>query len=83
MDSEMNMREQLRMFITTELMHDPDYPLQDDESLLSGGLIDSFSLVQLQLFIDQQFGVRLDDTELTTDAIDNINDIVTLIKTRK
>jgi acyl carrier protein len=77
------MRDELRTFITTELMRDPGYQLQDDEALISGGLIDSFSLVELQLFIEQQFGVFIDDTELTADAIDNMNDIIALIEARK
>jgi acyl carrier protein len=77
------MREALRNYITSELMRDPDYPLTDDEPLISGGLIDSFSLVELQLFIENQFGVHIDDTELTADAIDNVIDIVQLIEARQ
>jgi len=73
----------LRTFITTELMHDPEYPLKDDEELISGGLIDSFSLVELQIFIEQEFGVRVDDTELTAEAIDTINDLVSVIEKTK
>lgn len=76
------MREALRKFITAELMRDANYPIKDDEPLISGGLVDSFSLVELQIFIEQQFGVRIEDTELTTDAIDNIDDIVAMIEAR-
>ncbi len=77
------MNDALRTFITTELMHDPEYPLKDDEELISGGLIDSFSLVELQIFIEQEFGVRVDDTELTAEAIDTINDLVSVIEKTK
>ena len=77
------MRDELRKFITTELMRDPTYDLKDDEPLISGGLIDSFSLVELQLFVEQQFGVFIEDTELTADAVDNINDVVRLIEARQ
>ena len=76
------MRAKLREFITTELMRDPDYPLQDNEPLISGGLIDSFSLVELQLFIDKEFGIHIEDTELTTEAIDAVNDLAVLIEAR-
>jgi acyl carrier protein len=76
------MHAKLREFITTELMRDPEYPLQDDEPLISGGLIDSFSLVELQLFIDQEFGIHIEDTELTTDTVDAVNDLVALIEAR-
>lgn len=77
------MREALRKYITTELMKDPEYPLTDDEALISGGLIDSFSLVELQLFIEQEFGVHIEDTELTADAVDTINDLIALIEARQ
>lgn len=77
------MRSVLRQFITSQLMKEPDYPLKDDEPLISGGLIDSFSLVELQLFIEQEFNVHIDDTELTTDRIDNLNDIAALIEARQ
>jgi acyl carrier protein len=80
---EKTMREELRKYITSELMHDPGYELKDDEALISGGLIDSFSLVELQLFIEQQFGVFIEDTELTADTIDNVNDIVAKIEERQ
>ena len=73
----------LREFITAEIMKDPSYKLGDDEALISGGLIDSFSLVELQLFIDEKFGVHIDDTELTTDTVDCINDLVGLVEKRQ
>jgi acyl carrier protein len=79
----MDVRETLRMFITVNLMSDSRYKLGDDEALISGGLIDSFSLVELQLFIERQFGVRIDDTELTVEKINCLNDIVTLVQTRQ
>jgi acyl carrier protein len=77
------MRDALRKFITGQLMRDPGYPLRDDEALISGGLVDSFSLVELQLFVESEFGVHLDDIELTTDRIDTLNDIAVLIEARQ
>lgn len=77
------MYEALKQFITHDLMRDPGYNLKNDEPLISGGLIDSFSLVELQIFIEQEYGVHIEDTELTADAIDNVNDIIKLIEARK
>jgi acyl carrier protein len=74
------MHDKLCAFITSALIRDAQYPLKNDEALISGGLIDSFSLVELQLFIECEFNVRLDDTELTASAIDSINDLVALIE---
>lgn len=77
------MKEELRNFITSELMNEPDYPLKDDEAIISGGLIDSFSLVELQIFIEQQFGVHIEDTELTAETCDTMKDIIALIEARQ
>lgn len=73
------MHDALRKFITEEIMNDPDYDLQNDEALISGGLIDSFSLVELQLFIEREVGILIDDTDLTAEAIDTVNDLADLI----
>ena len=70
------MKEKLRTYILTELVNDPDYDLQDDEPLITGGFIDSFSLIQVQMFIEQEFGVRIDDTEMTVENMDTIADMV-------
>ncbi len=67
---------QLKEFISGTLLHNPAYPLRDDEQLIRGGLIDSFALVQLSVFIEDAFDVRLPDTEFTIDVMDTLNGIV-------
>lgn len=78
----MSHKDQLRAFIAREILRDPDYAIGDDELLISSGLIDSFSLVDLALFVEQSFGVRLDDTELNADTFDTLNALVALIDSR-
>jgi acyl carrier protein len=63
----------LRTFICTELMQHPAYPLRDDEALMSGGLIDSFSVAHIAVFIEQAFGVYVPDPELTVESMDTLN----------
>ena len=74
------MKEQLRAYIAKDMIRDPSYPLQDDEALITGGLIDSFSLVELALFIEENFGVHLEDFELTADNMDSLNAIVSFVE---
>lgn len=73
------MHNSIRQFITSEIMNDPDYQLGDDEPLITGGLIDSFSLVNVQLFIEEKFGVLIPDINMTVETADTLNDIVHLI----
>jgi acyl carrier protein len=74
------MREKIREYIKTELIRDPGYDLQDDEPIITGGLIDSFSLVLLQTYIQEEFGVLIDDADMTVETADNLNDIIGLIE---
>lgn len=77
------MKEQLSTFIKTELIRNPTYPLRDDEPLITGGLVDSFSLVELALFIEEQFGVHFDDVELTADNMNTLNQILGNIRAKQ
>ena len=63
----------LRIFICTELMQHPTYPLKDDEPLMSGGLIDSFCVAHIGVFIETAWGVYVPDPELTVEAMDTLN----------
>jgi acyl carrier protein len=55
----------------------PDYPL------VSNGMIDSFNLVDLALFVEEQFHVHIEDTELNADVFDSIDQLAALIKARR
>ena len=77
------MKDQLSTFIKAELIRNPSYPLQDDEPLITGGLVDSFSLVELALFIEEQFGVHFDDVELTADNMNTLNQIMSNIQAKQ
>ena len=73
----------LSTFITTKILKQPNRTLTADESLISSGLIDSFSLMDLALFVEDTFGVRIEDTELNADTFDNLTQLATLIESRK
>jgi acyl carrier protein len=77
------LKDQLREYITRDMMGDPKYPLRDDEGIMSGGLIDSFSLVTLALFIEEKFGVHIPDPELTVANMDTLDKIVAVIERKK
>jgi len=77
------MKTKLVEFIATEILKDPGRNILDDEALISSGLIDSFSLVDLALFIEDHFGVRLDDAELTADVFDTLAELEAVITSRK
>ncbi len=77
------MQNQIATYISTELLKDPTRKIAVDEALISSGLVDSFSLVDLALFVEETFDARIDDTELTADVFDTIEELVALISARR
>jgi acyl carrier protein len=74
---------QLAQFIATEILKQPGRVIAEDETLISSGLVDSFSLVDLALFVEDKFGVRIDDTELKADTFDTLAQLINLIRQRQ
>ncbi len=51
-----------------------------DTPLISGGLVDSFSMVSLKRFLENKYNINLPDEEATPEAFDSVNKIVELVK---
>lgn len=69
-------------FIANQILKQPKRVLKPDEPLLSNGLVDSFSLVDLSLFIEKQFNVYIDNTELNPQTFDTLAQLVRLVEAR-
>lgn len=69
--------------ITSEILRQKGRTLTADEKLISSGLIDSFSLVDLALIVEDEYDVHLDDTELTADHFDTLQELAEIIQSRQ
>lgn len=78
-----NLHEQLSQFIAEKILKQPSRTIQENEPIITSGLIDSFSLVDLALFVEERFGVHIDDTELNAETFDNIHELVKIIEKRQ
>jgi acyl carrier protein len=74
---------QLSTFIRTNILKQPNRVIEPSEPLISSGVIDSFSLMDLALFVEDTFGVRIEDTELNAGTFDNLTQLESLIQARK
>jgi acyl carrier protein len=73
----------LEQYIVTKILKQPNRKISPDEPLISSGLIDSFSLMDLALFVEDTYDVRIEDTELNADKFDSLNQLATLIESRQ
>ena len=79
----MDTRESIRKYIIEQLIRNPKYKLGDNDKLISGGVIDSFSLVELSMFLEETFGVRPDDTELNAENMDTVEMIAAYVDSHR
>ncbi len=77
------MLEQWKQFITAAIIGDPDYDLDPDEPLISSGLIDSFSLMDIALHSEEAFGIVIEDSDLNADSFDTLNELVAFVESRR
>ena len=78
-----NPREQLSGFVSTEFSHKLNgATLDPDFDLLSEGVIDSMGVMQLVTFIEESFGVTVQDEDITPDNFRSINSLAGLIDTK-
>lgn len=73
----------LAKHIAEKIIKQPNRVITPDEPIISSGLIDSFSLMDLALYVEDTFGVRIDDTELNANTFDSLNQLASLIQSRK
>lgn len=75
-----DMRAKITEFIYDEFVEDESMKITDDTPLISSGLVDSFSMVSLKAYIEEEYDLVLSDEEATTEAFDTVSKIVSLIQ---
>lgn len=67
-------------YVIKEYMEDQDDEITYDTPLISGGYVDSFSMVSLKRFLETKYKISLPDDKATPEAFDTVNNIVVLVQ---
>lgn len=62
------------------LDEDSDMEVTPETKLISSGIVDSFSMVSLKVFLEKKFNIKLPDEKATPEAFDSVNNIIELLK---
>jgi acyl carrier protein len=57
-----------------------DEEITYDTALISGGIVDSFSMISLKVFLETKFNIQIPDAKASPEAFDSVNNIVQLLK---
>lgn len=80
----MDVANAIERFVIDELiMGDSSTKLGHDQSLISSGTIDSLGILRLIAFIEEQFGVQVEDEEVVAENFESINIIKAFIENKQ
>ncbi len=57
-----------------------DRVIAPDTGLISGGIVDSFSMVSLKRFLERKYQIRIPDADATPAAFDSVDRIAALVR---
>jgi acyl carrier protein len=70
-------------YISRELVQDAGrLPLGNATSLLETGVLDSLSLLRLVVFIQERFGITVDDADLLPEHFDTVDAVCAYLRSR-
>jgi len=67
-------------YVIQEYLEDDSDPLEFDSPLISGGIVDSFSMVSLKRFLENRYDIQIPDDDATPEAFDSVNKIADLVE---
>jgi acyl carrier protein len=66
-------------YVIKQYLDEEDVEINNDTPLISGGLVDSFSMITLLVFLEKKFGIKIPPAKATPEAFDSVNKIVVLV----
>ncbi len=73
--------EVVRNYVIKEYLEQgDDREITETTPLISGGIVDSFSMVSLKRFLERKYGIRIPDADATPEAFDTIRSIAVLVR---
>lgn len=67
-------------YVIKEYVEDDEDEIEVDTPLITGGIVDSFSMVSLKRFLENKYSIQIPDDKATPEAFDSVNAICELVK---
>lgn len=75
-----DMKEVIKKYVMDEYLEEDDDEIDFDTPLISGGIVDSFSMVSLKRFLENKYKISIPDDQATPEAFDSVNKIAELVQ---
>jgi len=78
------MKKIIRHYIMENLLFTEDESiLQDSSSFLDGGIIDSTGVMEIILFIEETFGIKVNDDEMLPANLDSVDNLAAFVQRKQ
>ena len=74
------MRDKIIEYVRDEYLEDESMVVKEDTPLISSGIVDSFSMVSLKMYLEEEYKIKMTDEEASTEAFDTVGSILALVK---
>lgn len=74
---------QVREFVTENFLYArPDFVLGDSDALLGTGIVDSMGVMEIVVFLEETFGLQVDDVDITEENLGSLEAITRYVTSR-
>jgi acyl carrier protein len=78
-----SVEERIRTYIAEDILFSNNgYRYSDDASFLEEGIVDSMGIMELVMFVEEQFGITVEDEELVPDNLDSVRKLGAYIRAK-
>lgn len=77
------MKDEIIEYIEDEYVEEDDVELDENTSLVKGGIIDSFSIVALRNWLQKTYEITIPDEQGTVENFETVTKIIELVNARK
>jgi acyl carrier protein len=79
----MKIEDRVRQFIVENFYVSDPSDLADDSLLVTAGVIDSTGMLEMIAFLETEFGVRIEDEEMTPENLESISRIAAFVALKR
>jgi acyl carrier protein len=70
----------IRQYLTDQFLFGDSRPFERDVSLLDQGIVDSTGILELIHYLEEHFGIKVQDDELLPENLDTIGNICAFLE---
>ena len=79
----MNHIKEIREFVINNFLFGDAAPLQDDKSFLDSGIVDSTGMLELIMFLESTYDIKIEPEEMLPENLDSVNRVAAFVERKK